>query len=65
MTPMDVVKVRLQVQQKLVLSSKCYLYCNGLMDHICPCGPNVHLVPEKARFNGTLVIKIKKMKFEY
>lgn len=54
MTPMDVVKTRLQVQQKLVLSSKCYLYCNGLMDHICPCGPNGSLVPNAQRFNGTV-----------
>ncbi|XP_050099990.1 probable mitochondrial glutathione transporter SLC25A40 isoform X1 [Anopheles aquasalis] len=41
MTPLDVVKTRLQAQQKLLLSNKCYLYCNGLMDHICPCGPNM------------------------
>lgn len=57
MTPMDVVKTRLQVQQKLVLSSKCYLYCNGLMDHICPCGPNGSLVPDAQRFKGTAVNK--------
>jgi len=29
--------VRLQTQQKALLSNKCYLYCNGLMDHLCPC----------------------------
>lgn len=40
MTPLDVVKTRLQTQQKMMLSNKCYLYCNGLMDHLCPCGPN-------------------------
>lgn len=55
MTPMDVVKTRLQTQQKLMLSHKCYLYCNGLMDHICACGPNGSLVPDKLRFNGTIV----------
>lgn len=54
MTPLDVVKTRLQVQQKLVLSNKCYLYCNGLMDHLCPCGPTGSLVPEAQRFTGTV-----------
>ncbi|CRK94947.1 CLUMA_CG008435, isoform A [Clunio marinus] len=54
MTPMDVVKTRLQVQQKMLLSNKCYLYCNGLMDHLCPCGPTGSLIPDKQRFNGTM-----------
>lgn len=41
MTPFDVVKIRLQTQQKTQLSNKCFLYCNGLMDHLCPCiNPN-------------------------
>ncbi|XP_021922846.1 solute carrier family 25 member 40-like isoform X2 [Zootermopsis nevadensis] len=41
MTPFDVVKIRLQTQQKKLLSNKCFLYCNGLMDHLCPCiNPN-------------------------
>lgn len=52
MTPLDVVKTRLQVQQKLLLSNKCYLYCNGLMDHLCPCGPNSVQLQQK--FNGTI-----------
>lgn len=39
-TPLDVIKTRLQAQQSALLSNKCFLYCNGLMDHICPCGPN-------------------------
>ncbi|EDV92474.1 solute carrier family 25 member 40 [Drosophila grimshawi] len=39
MTPLDVIKTRLQAQQSALLSNKCFLYCNGLMDHICPCGP--------------------------
>lgn len=38
-TPLDVIKTRLQAQQSALLSNKCFLYCNGLMDHICPCGP--------------------------
>ncbi|KPM07485.1 Mitochondrial carrier protein-like protein 3 [Sarcoptes scabiei] len=33
-TPLDVVKTRLQAQQKEFMKNKCFLYCNGLMDHI-------------------------------
>uniref|UniRef100_A0A6A7FT82 Solute carrier family 25 member 40-like isoform X2 n=1 Tax=Hirondellea gigas TaxID=1518452 RepID=A0A6A7FT82_9CRUS len=40
MTPLDVVKVRLQAQQRLQLNRRCFLYCNGLMDHICSCQPS-------------------------
>jgi len=35
MTPLDVVKIRLQSQERLY-SKKCFLYSNGLMDHLCP-----------------------------
>jgi len=35
MTPLDVVKIRLQAQERLH-SKKCFLYSNGLMDHLCP-----------------------------
>lgn len=54
MTPLDVVKTRLQVQQKLLLSNKCYLYCNGLMDHLCPCGPASAQLQNAQKFNGTV-----------
>ncbi|XP_052252798.1 probable mitochondrial glutathione transporter SLC25A40 isoform X2 [Dreissena polymorpha] len=38
-TPLDVVKIRLQAQQKPQAFTKghCYNYCNGLMDHTCVC----------------------------
>ncbi|NXU41426.1 S2539 protein, partial [Drymodes brunneopygia] len=43
-TPLDVVKIRLQAQRtpfsKVLLfaaSGKCFLYCNGLMDHLYVC----------------------------
>jgi len=36
-TPMDVVKIRLQAQQKRFYNNKCFLYCNGLMEHLCYC----------------------------
>lgn len=33
MTPLDVVKIRLQAQD-LFFQRKCFLYSNGLMDHL-------------------------------
>lgn len=54
-TPLDVIKIRLQTQQKAMLSNKCYIYCNGLMDHLCPCGPGVTPLQGKVRYNGTFV----------
>ena len=35
MTPLDVVKIRLQAQERLH-AKKCFMYSNGLMDHLCP-----------------------------
>lgn len=51
MTPLDVIKTRLQAQQSSLLSNKCFLYCNGLMDHICPCGPNAPTPTATSAFN--------------
>ena len=34
MTPLDVVKIRLQSQERL-FAKKCFLYSTGLMDHLC------------------------------
>ncbi|XP_065091597.1 probable mitochondrial glutathione transporter SLC25A40 [Ochlerotatus camptorhynchus] len=62
MTPLDVVKTRIQTQQKLMLSNKCYLYCNGLMDHLCPCGPNgtmTAFTKPKLHFTGTVDAFVK------
>jgi len=36
-TPLDVVKIRLQAQQKAMLNNKCFLYCNGFVEQLC-CG---------------------------
>ncbi|KAL5010356.1 hypothetical protein ScPMuIL_012661 [Solemya velum] len=36
-TPFDVVKIRLQAQKKPFVKGDCFLYCNGLMDHLCTC----------------------------
>uniref|UniRef100_A0A182MLZ8 Solute carrier family 25 member 40 n=1 Tax=Anopheles culicifacies TaxID=139723 RepID=A0A182MLZ8_9DIPT len=69
MTPLDVVKTRLQAQQKVLISNKCYLYCNGLMDHICPCGPNGPMGPSALskrplHFNGTIDAFTKISRYE-
>ncbi|CAD5117890.1 DgyrCDS6632 [Dimorphilus gyrociliatus] len=36
-TPLDVIKIRLQSQAKPFKTGQCFLYCNGLMDHLCTC----------------------------
>lgn len=66
MTPFDVVKTRLQVQQKILLSNKCFVYCNGLMDHLCPCYPNGNGTGSKPKlhFNGTVDAFMKISRFE-
>ncbi|XP_012268408.2 probable mitochondrial glutathione transporter SLC25A40 isoform X2 [Athalia rosae] len=55
-TPLDVVKIRLQTQQKAMSSNKCFLYCNGLMDHLCPCldGKSPPWMQANGKFTGTL-----------
>ncbi|XP_012279734.1 solute carrier family 25 member 40 isoform X2 [Orussus abietinus] len=60
-TPLDVVKIRLQTQQKALLSNKCFLYCNGLMDHLCPCpdGRIPEWIRASGKFNGTLDALVK------
>ncbi|XP_011553802.2 probable mitochondrial glutathione transporter SLC25A40 isoform X2 [Plutella xylostella] len=63
MTPLDVVKIRLQAQQKALHSNKCYLYCNGLMEHLCPCG-ETGWVPKRTHFTGTFDAFYKISKLE-
>ncbi|KAF5303731.1 hypothetical protein FQA39_LY19019 [Lamprigera yunnana] len=58
-TPLDVVKIRLQTQQTQVSRSRCFLYCNGLMDHFCACetnGLNKQWFERPGHFNGTIVL---------
>jgi len=57
-TPLDVVKIRIQAQQKLLEKNKCFLYCNGLMDHICYCNGN----GAKLNSDGN-VINLRNMKW--
>lgn len=61
-TPLDVVKTRLQAQHKTMLSDKCFVYCNGLMDHLCPCYPGqtggsglIGNIPKPSTYTGTIV----------
>jgi len=72
MTPLDVVKIRLQTQQRKLLQNRCFLYCNGLMDHICVCTPtngshnNAHgqWYARPGHFNGTIDAFIKIVRSE-
>ncbi|KMR05263.1 solute carrier family 25 member 40 [Lasius niger] len=47
-----------------MLSNKCFLYCNGLMDHLCPCanGKMPEWMRRNGKFNGTVdaLVKISK-----
>ncbi|KAF5400442.1 Mitochondrial carrier protein CGI-69 [Paragonimus heterotremus] len=36
MTPLDVVKIRMQ-SHRMFAGNKCFIYCNGLMEHLCTC----------------------------
>lgn len=37
MTPLDVIKIRLQAQTRQLHKGDCFVYRNGLMDHVCTC----------------------------
>lgn len=39
---MDVVKIRLQQQAHPFVKGTCFLYSNGLMDHLCTACANVN-----------------------
>ncbi|KAG5270894.1 hypothetical protein AALO_G00173490 [Alosa alosa] len=55
-TPLDVVKIRIQAQKTPLYKGKCFVYCNGLMDHICVCENGNAKAWYKApgHFSGTL-----------
>lgn len=60
-TPLDVVKIRLQAQSNPFPKGKCFVYCNGLMDHICVCenGNSRAWYKASSHFNGTVDAFIK------
>lgn len=57
----------MQTQSRKLEKHKCFLYSNGLMDHICPCNVikknssngsyyrNVQWYDRPGKFNGTFV----------
>ncbi|XP_048009084.1 probable mitochondrial glutathione transporter SLC25A40 [Megalobrama amblycephala] len=65
-TPLDVVKIRLQAQKNPFPKGKCFVYCNGLMDHICVCdnGNSKAWYKAPGHFNGTLDAFIKIIRME-
>ncbi|CAL8360745.1 unnamed protein product [Arctogadus glacialis] len=65
-TPLDVVKIRLQAQHNPFLKGRCFVYCNGLMDHLCLCENGNSKVWYKApgHFSGTLDAFIKIIRHE-
>ncbi|XP_029929380.1 mitochondrial glutathione transporter SLC25A40 [Myripristis murdjan] len=65
-TPLDVVKIRLQAQKTPFPKGKCFVYCNGLMDHICVCenGNSRAWYKAPGHFSGTLDAFIKIVRCE-
>ncbi|XP_035427831.1 probable mitochondrial glutathione transporter SLC25A39 isoform X2 [Cygnus atratus] len=66
-TPLDVVKIRLQAQRTPFSKGKCFLYCNGLMDHlyVCQNGPGCTAwYKAPTRFTGTLDAFVKITRYE-
>ncbi|XP_029444659.1 solute carrier family 25 member 40 [Rhinatrema bivittatum] len=55
-TPLDVVKIRLQAQRKPFSKGKCFVYCNGLMDHlfVCENGNSKAWYKAPKHFKGTM-----------
>ncbi|XP_011235245.1 solute carrier family 25 member 40 isoform X3 [Ailuropoda melanoleuca] len=55
-TPLDVVKIRLQAQNNPFSKGNCFVYSNGLMDHLCVCEEegNKAWYKKPGRFQGTL-----------
>ncbi|KAM8988881.1 mitochondrial glutathione transporter SLC25A39 isoform 2-T2 [Ara ararauna] len=66
-TPLDVVKIRLQAQRTPFSKGKCFLYCNGLMDHLYVCQNGSGCTAwykAPTRFTGTLDAFVKITRYE-
>ncbi|KAI6176679.1 hypothetical protein M3Y97_00824900 [Aphelenchoides bicaudatus] len=65
LTPLDVVKIRLQNQVQPLAKGQCFLFSNGLMDHLCtscsePIPPTkCEWFNRPGHFNGTLDAFVK------
>ncbi|XP_049716726.1 probable mitochondrial glutathione transporter SLC25A39 isoform X2 [Elephas maximus indicus] len=67
MTPLDVVKVRLQSQRPSVASGKCLLYCSGVLEplYLCPNGTRCAIwFQDPIRFTGTMDAFVKIVRHE-
>ncbi|KAM7122825.1 mitochondrial glutathione transporter SLC25A40 isoform 6-T11 [Ciconia maguari] len=65
-TPLDVIKTRLQAQSNPFPKGKCFVYSNGLMDHICVCenGDSKAWYKKTGHFKGTLDALVKIIQIE-
>ncbi|KAF1663369.1 Solute carrier family 25 member 40, partial [Aptenodytes patagonicus] len=65
-TPLDVIKTRLQAQSNPFPKGKCFVYSNGLMDHICVCenGNSKAWYKKPGHFKGTLDAFVKIIQIE-
>ncbi|NXI70224.1 S2540 protein, partial [Anseranas semipalmata] len=65
-TPLDVVKTRLQARSNPFPKGKCFVYSNGLMDHICVCenGDSKGWYKKNGHFKGTLDAFVKIIQIE-
>eukprot|EP00075_Anas_platyrhynchos_P019489 XP_027308742.1 solute carrier family 25 member 40 [Anas platyrhynchos] len=65
-TPLDVVKTRLQAQSNPFPKGKCFVYSSGLMDHMCVCesGNSKGWYKKNGHFKGTLDAFVKIIKVE-
>ncbi|XP_074840882.1 mitochondrial glutathione transporter SLC25A40 isoform X2 [Carettochelys insculpta] len=65
-TPLDVVKIRLQAQSSSFANGKCFVYSNGLMDHVYVCenGNNKAWYKKPGHFRGMWDAFVKIIKIE-
>ncbi|NWR28877.1 S2540 protein, partial [Tachuris rubrigastra] len=65
-SPLDVIKTRLQAQSNPFPKGKCFVYSSGLMDHICVCenGDSKAWYKKPGSFKGTLDEFVKIIRIE-
>ncbi|XP_064534478.1 probable mitochondrial glutathione transporter SLC25A40 isoform X1 [Pseudopipra pipra] len=65
-SPLDVIKTRLQAQSNPFPKGKCFVYSSGLMDHICVCenGNSKAWYKKPGNFKGTLDAFVKIIRIE-
>ncbi|CAF1176194.1 unnamed protein product [Didymodactylos carnosus] len=67
MTPFDVVRIRMQSENRPLTKANCFVYRIGLMDHVCTCFNKLDSVPWynrqiKGKYSSTVDALVKKMK---